>query len=57
LPHTFERRREPALNTCLAARAPCVKRITHDAETVPATQHVFHDEPHPSRLILPIIPR
>jgi putative CocE/NonD family hydrolase len=35
------------------------RRITHDAsgETVPATQHVFHDEAHPSRLILPVIPR
>ena len=33
------------------------RRITHDAATVPATQHVFHDERHPSRLILPIIPR
>ena len=34
-------------------------RITHDGsgETVQATQHVFHDEPRPSRLILPIIPR
>jgi hypothetical protein len=32
-------------------------RITHDADTVPATQHVFHDALHPSRLILPIIPR
>ena len=32
-------------------------RITHDSETAPATQHVFHDELHPSRLILPIIPR
>jgi hypothetical protein len=32
-------------------------RITTDAETVPATQHVFHDVLHPSRLILPIIPR
>ena len=33
-------------------------RITHDSgETVPATQHVFHDELHPSRLILPVIPR
>ena len=32
-------------------------RITHDAETAPATQHVFHDGLHPSRLILPIIPR
>lgn len=35
------------------------ERITHDptGATVPATQHVFHDELHPSRLILPIIPR
>ena len=34
-------------------------RITHAASerTVRATQHVFHDEAHPSRLILPIIPR
>ena len=34
-------------------------RITHDGsgETVQATQHVFHDEQRPSRLILPIIPR
>lgn len=32
-------------------------RITHDVETVPATQHVFHDALRPSRLILPIIPR
>jgi uncharacterized protein len=34
-------------------------RITHDGsgETVPATQHVFHDERRPSRLVLPIIPR
>jgi putative CocE/NonD family hydrolase len=32
-------------------------RITHDATTAPATQHIFHDELHPSRLILPIIPR
>ena len=32
-------------------------RITHDARTVPATQHVFHDALHPSHLILPIIPR
>lgn len=35
------------------------ERITHDptGETVRATQHVFHDGLHPSRLILPIIPR
>jgi hypothetical protein len=26
-------------------------------ETEPATQHLFHDVLHPSRLILPIIPR
>jgi hypothetical protein len=26
-------------------------------ETVRATQRVFHDELHPSRLILPVIPR
>ncbi len=32
-------------------------RIIHEAETVRATQHVFHDARHPSRLILPIIPR
>jgi uncharacterized protein len=32
-------------------------RITHTAATRPATQHVFHDSMHPSRLILPIIPR
>ncbi len=32
-------------------------RITHDAATQLATQHVFHDPAHPSRLILPIIPR
>ena len=33
-------------------------RITHDGsgETVPATQHVFHDELHPSHLALPVIP-
>lgn len=31
-------------------------RITHDTETSAATQHVFHDALHPSRLILPIIP-
>jgi putative CocE/NonD family hydrolase len=35
------------------------ERITHahSAKTVPATQRVFHDELHPSRLILPVIPR
>ena len=35
------------------------QRITHDpsGDTIPATQHVFHDELHPSQLILPIIPR
>ena len=35
------------------------QRITHDptGETVPAIQHVYHDRYHPSRLILPIIPR
>jgi putative CocE/NonD family hydrolase len=35
------------------------RRITHDAsgETVPATQTVLHDPRHPSRLILPVIPR
>ncbi|MGY0063846.1 CocE/NonD family hydrolase [Streptomyces sp. LZ34] len=35
------------------------ERITHasTAKTVPATQHIFHDELHPSRLILPVIPR
>ncbi|MEU4226979.1 CocE/NonD family hydrolase [Nonomuraea sp. NPDC026600] len=35
------------------------ERITHatSAKTVPATQRIFHDELHPSRLILPIIPR
>jgi putative CocE/NonD family hydrolase len=32
-------------------------RITTDVETEPATQHLFHDVLHPSRLILPIIPR
>lgn len=35
------------------------KRITHDPTgvTVPATQRVYHDRSHPSRLILPVIPR
>ncbi|MFK0283196.1 CocE/NonD family hydrolase [Streptomyces sp. NPDC090499] len=35
------------------------ERITHasDAKTVTATQHVFHDALHPSRLVLPVIPR
>jgi putative CocE/NonD family hydrolase len=35
------------------------ERITHDTtgRAVPATQHVFHDPSHPSRLILPVIPR
>ncbi|MFJ5103598.1 CocE/NonD family hydrolase [Streptomyces sp. NPDC088554] len=35
------------------------ERITHATSdrTVPATQRVFHDERHPSRLILPVIPR
>ena len=33
------------------------RRITHDAATVTATQQVFHDALHPSRLILPIVPR
>ncbi|MGW0583009.1 CocE/NonD family hydrolase [Streptomyces sp. NPDC002920] len=35
------------------------ERITHATsdKTVPATQRVFHDELHPSCLILPIIPR
>lgn len=35
------------------------KRITHDASAhyVVATQHVYHDQAHPSRLILPVIPR
>ncbi|MEV0642392.1 CocE/NonD family hydrolase [Streptomyces sp. NPDC050619] len=35
------------------------ERITHadSAKTVPATQHVFHDTLHPSRLVLPVIPR
>ena len=33
------------------------RRITHDADTTTATQHVFHDALHPSRLILPMIPR
>jgi uncharacterized protein len=33
-------------------------RISHDdTSTQPATQHVFHDPAHTSRLILPIIPR
>jgi putative CocE/NonD family hydrolase len=32
-------------------------RITHDSGTAAATQHVFHDALHPSRLILPVIPR
>jgi putative CocE/NonD family hydrolase len=32
-------------------------RITHDAGIAAATQHVFHDTGHPSRVILPIIPR
>jgi putative CocE/NonD family hydrolase len=32
-------------------------RITHDAATATATQHVFHDALHPSRLVVPIIPR
>jgi putative CocE/NonD family hydrolase len=33
-------------------------RITHDASghTVPATQHIYHDICHPSRLVLPVIP-
>ena len=33
------------------------KRITHDSSvtTVPAIQRVFHDESHPSRLVLPVI--
>ncbi|MBL7488484.1 CocE/NonD family hydrolase [Frankia sp. AgB1.9] len=35
------------------------QRITEDAsgKTVPATQQVHHDGRHPSRLILPVIPR
>ncbi|WP_350225256.1 CocE/NonD family hydrolase [Arthrobacter sp. efr-133-TYG-118] len=33
------------------------KRITESAETAVAAQTVFHDSVHPSRLILPIIPR
>ncbi len=33
------------------------RRITADAGVVAATQTVFHDELHPSRLILPVIPR
>jgi putative CocE/NonD family hydrolase len=32
-------------------------RIADGAGTAPATQHVFHDPRHPSRVILPIIPR
>jgi putative CocE/NonD family hydrolase len=33
-------------------------RITHDTgQTVSALQRVFHDDLHPSRLILPVIPR
>lgn len=31
-------------------------RITHSTETVVATQHVFHDPAHPSRIVLPLIP-
>jgi uncharacterized protein len=33
------------------------RRITEDDEVVTATQHVLHDALHPSRLVLPIIPR
>jgi putative CocE/NonD family hydrolase len=33
------------------------RRITDDSETAPASQRVFHDALHPSRLILPIVPR
>jgi uncharacterized protein len=33
------------------------RRITDDDEVATATQTVFHDADHPSRLILPIIPR
>ena len=35
------------------------QRITHDptGETVKAVQHVYHDRLHPSRLVLPLIPR
>ncbi len=33
-------------------------RITHDTgQVVSATQRIFHDATHPSRLILPVIPR
>jgi uncharacterized protein len=32
-------------------------RITSDTATAPSTQWVFHDSDHPSRLILPIVPR
>ncbi len=32
-------------------------RITHDVETATAHQQVFHDRDHPSRIILPVIPR
>jgi uncharacterized protein len=32
-------------------------RISPGSPTQPATQHVFHDPTHASRLILPIIPR
>jgi uncharacterized protein len=32
-------------------------RITDDAATATATQRVFHDALHPSRVVLPIIPR
>ena len=32
-------------------------RITDGAATAPATQRVFHDPLHPSRVVLPVIPR
>jgi predicted acyl esterase len=28
-----------------------------DAEMLPAMQTIFHDREHPSRLVLPIVPR
>ncbi|MBW3632646.1 MAG: hydrolase, partial [Chloroflexi bacterium] len=28
-----------------------------DAEMLPAVQTIFHDAEHPSRLVLPIVPR
>ncbi len=31
-------------------------RITHDSNAVSATQRVFHDSLHPSRLVLPVVP-